>query len=131
LGIGVAVASVALGATLIENHLTLRRSDGGVDSAFSLEPEEMQSLVTESERAWHSLGKVTYGTTPGEAATLVFRRSLYVTKELREGDVLSSENMRAIRPGNGLSPKFYDVLVGKQVNCPVRKGTPITWSLVK
>jgi pseudaminic acid synthase len=130
-GIGVAVASVALGATMIEKHFILRRSDGGVDSAFSLEPEEMRSLVIESERAWQALGAVRYGTTDAERKSLVYRRSLYIVKDLEAGEVLSSENVRAIRPGQGLAPKFYDVVLGKRVGRAVKKGTPVSWDLLQ
>jgi pseudaminic acid synthase len=130
MGIGAAVASVALGASVIEKHFTLSRADGGVDSAFSMEPSEMKSLVIEAERAWQSLGKVTYGPTDNEKASLKHRRSLYITKDMKAGDILTGENLRAIRPGCGLSPKYYDVLLGKQVNQNVKKGTPVSWDLI-
>lgn len=130
LGIGTAIASVALGATVIEKHFTLSRADGGVDAAFSIEPEEMRSLVTESERAWQALGSVTYGITPSEQASLMFRRSLYITKDMNTGEYLSENNMRAIRPGLGLAPKYYDMLIGKRVNRSVKRGTPMKWELL-
>ena len=130
LGIGAAIASVALGATVIEKHFTLSRADGGVDAAFSIEPEEMRSLVTESERAWQALGSVTYGITPSEQASLMFRRSLYITKDMNTGEYLSENNMRAIRPGLGLAPKYYDMLIGKRVNRSVKRGTPMKWELL-
>ncbi len=98
LGIGVAAASVALGATVIEKHFTLSRSEGGVDSAFSLEPEEMKQLVTETNRAWQALGKITYGPTSAENNSLKLRRSLYITKDLKKGDTLAKDNVRIIRP---------------------------------
>ncbi|MFM6204629.1 pseudaminic acid synthase, partial [Planktothrix sp.] len=102
MGIGAAVASVALGATVIEKHFTLRRADGGVDSAFSMEPAEMAQLVIESERAWQALGQVYYGQTKAEKSSLAYRRSLYVVKDLKVGDVLTPENLKTIRPGLGL-----------------------------
>lgn len=129
-GVGVAVAGVALGATVIEKHFTLCREEGGVDASFSLEPEEMRSLVTETRRAWQALGKVSYGPTPGELASLQFRRSLYVAADMKAGDPFTGENLRAIRPGHGLPPKFYEFLMGRSVRRDVKKGTPVTWDLV-
>jgi N-acetylneuraminate synthase len=130
IGIGVALASVALGATVIEKHFTLRRAEGGVDAAFSLEPAEMKALVDESQRAWRSLGEVKYGPTEAEKTSLVFRRSLYITRSLKAGEVLSSDNLRSIRPGLGLPPKYYEVILGKPVVRDVKKGTPVTWDLI-
>jgi pseudaminic acid synthase len=131
MGVGVAVASVALGASVIEKHFTLNRADGGVDSAFSMEPEEMRQLVIESERAWQALGKVTYGcASKNEEKSRQFRRSLYITKDLQPGDILSHDNVRAIRPGYGLSPKMMSVMLGLRVQKAVRRGTPLTWDVV-
>jgi len=130
MGLGVAVASVALGATVIEKHFTLRRADGGVDSAFSLEPEEFAQLRVESERAWAALGQVRYGPSEAEKNSLVFRRSLYVVADMRAGEVLSPANLRAIRPGHGLAPGLYDTLMGKRVARDVRRGTPMSWDLL-
>jgi len=130
LGIGVAVASVALGATVIEKHFTLRRADGGVDSAFSMEPEEMHALAIETERARQALGGVTYGPTQVEQKSLAFRRSLYIVADLEAGDILTLENLRAIRPGFGLAPKYLDVVLGRKVRASVKKGTPLTWDLL-
>ncbi|RJP85622.1 MAG: pseudaminic acid synthase [Desulfobacteraceae bacterium] len=129
-GIGAAVASVALGACVIEKHFTLDRADGGVDADFSLEPDEMAALVTESKRAWQSLGKIQYGPTEAEKKSLVFRRSLYIAKDLKAGDVLTRENVRCIRPGYGLAPKYLDVILGKQVRKEVKRGTPVDWGMV-
>jgi N-acetylneuraminate synthase len=129
MGIGVSVASVALGATVIEKHFTLRRADGGVDSAFSMEPQEMRDLVLDSERAWQALGTVSYGPTPAERNSLRFRRSLYVTKDMKAGEKLSAHNLRAIRPGSGLQPKFYTHALGKPVKMDVKRGTPLSWDL--
>lgn len=130
LGIGVPIASIALGATVIEKHFTLSREDGGVDSAFSLEPKEMKMLVEESKRAWESLGKISYGITEKERASLKFRRSLYITADLKAGEVLTENNVRSIRPGYGLPPKFINQIVGKTVKMDVPKGTPVSWDLV-
>lgn len=130
MGVGVAVAAVALGAAVVEKHFTLKRSDGGVDSAFSLEPAEMKALVAETERAWQALGKVSYGPSEKEKQSLVFRRSLYITKDLKTGDKLTEKNMRAIRPGYGLASKYFDVLIGKTVNQDVKQGTAMSWDII-
>lgn len=131
MGIGVSVAAVAHGATVIEKHFTLKRSDGGVDSAFSIEPEELKALVVETERAWQSLGRVSYGPTEAEKKSLVYRRSIYVALDLKAGDALTVENMRCVRPGKGLPPKHYEELLGRRVNRDVKKGTPMAWGLVE
>lgn len=130
MGVGVAVASVALGACVIEKHFTLRRADGGVDSAFSLEPEEMHSLVVETERAWRGLGAVSYGPTEAEYASLQYRRSLYVAADLKAGEILTADKLRRIRPGAGLAPKYYELLLGRAVKHDVAKGTPVSWDLL-
>lgn len=131
LGIGVAVASVALGATVIEKHFTMSRADGGVDSAFSLEPSELNTLVEETLRAWQALGSVQYGPTPSERNSLRFRRSLYITEDLEPGALLSTNNVRAIRPGLGLSPAELHKVIGLPVRRATTKGTPLTWDLLK
>jgi pseudaminic acid synthase len=127
MGCGVAVAAVAFGAVVIEKHFTLRRADGGVDSTFSLEPAEFKMLRIETERAWQSLGSVVYGGTSDEAKSRVFRRSLYISCDVREGDRLTPENLRAVRPGLGLPPRFADVIMGKRVNRDLPAGTPLSW----
>ncbi|MCD1260830.1 pseudaminic acid synthase [Paenibacillus athensensis] len=129
LGLGVAVASVTLGATVIEKHFTLSRAEGGVDSVFSMEAEEMRLLVTETERAWQALGQVQYGPQQAELKSMKFRRSLYITRDLEAGEALSSDSMRAIRPGYGLSPKYYSILLGKRISKHAPKGTPLSWEL--
>ncbi|HEX7063579.1 MAG TPA: pseudaminic acid synthase [Bacillales bacterium] len=129
MGVGVGVASVTLGATVIEKHFTTSRAEGGVDAEFSMEPAEMRSLILETERAWQSLGHVSYGPSESEQASLKHRRSLYITEDLEAGQPLTKENVRAIRPGNGLAPKFYEQLLGKSVNQAVKKGTPVSWDL--
>ena len=130
MGTGVAVAATALGSVLVEKHFTLRRADGGVDSAFSLEPEEFAQLRVETERAWQSIGQVTYGGTKAEEGSRQFRRSLYVAEDMAEGEAFTAENLRSVRPGFGLEPKHYDVLLGKRVNRALTKGTPVNWDLI-
>jgi len=130
MGIGVAIASVALGATVIEKHFTLRRADGGVYSAFSMEPEEIQALVVETERAWQALGQVRYGPTEAEKPSIQFRRSLYVVKDLKAGDTLTRDNMRAIRPGLGLPPKHLAQILGMRIRQDVKRGTALEWKLL-
>jgi len=130
MGIGAAVAAVAHGATVIEKHFTIRRADGGVDSAFSMEPEEMQSLVVETERAWQSLGGVVYGPCEMETGSLLFRRSLYVAEDMKKGDVFTKENLRCIRPGLGLAPKYYDMVLGRRTAVKITRGTPLSWDLI-
>lgn len=130
MGVGAAVAAIALGATVIEKHFTLRRADGGVDSAFSLEPEEMQQLVVETHRAWQAMGQVQYGPTAAEVPSLKFRRSLYIAQDMAAGDILTRENLRRVRPGMGLPAKYIDLLLGRKVNRPVTKGTPVSWDLL-
>ena len=131
MGVGAAVAGVAHGATIIEKHFTLSRADGGVDSAFSMEPEEMNQLVIETNHAWKALGKVTYGPTQAEKKSLKFRRSIYAVDDIKAGDMLSQKNIRCIRPGYGLPPKYYKKLLGMKVVKNVKKGSPISWDLIK
>jgi N-acetylneuraminate synthase len=130
MGVGASVAAVAHGATVVEKHFTLRRADGGVDSAFSLEPHELKSLVEETERAWKAMGNVRYGPTEAELKSLVFRRSLYVARDMRAGETFTIENLRVVRPGHGLHPRFYEQLLGKRATRDVTKGTPLDWGLV-
>ena len=130
MGIGVSVASVALGATVIEKHFTLLRADGGVDSTFSLEPQEMQALVVETERAWQALGQVSYGASAAEQNSLKFRRSLYVSCDIAAGELLSAKNVRAIRPGMGLAPKHLDAVLGRPAKVALKRGTPLAWDLI-
>lgn len=127
LGLGTAVASIALGATVIEKHFTLSRAEGGVDSAFSLEPNEMKQLVNECRRAFQALGAVSYQRTKAEEKSLQFRRSLYVVEDVRAGDLVSEENVRAIRPGLGMGPKYLEVVRGARFSQSVSKGTALQW----
>lgn len=131
LGVGVAVASVVLGATVIEKHFTLSRADGGVDAAFSLEPDEMAQLVRECRAAALAMGEVRYEMAEQEKKSLQFRRSLYIAEDMKAGDILTEKNLRRIRPGHGLSPKHYDALLGQKVRCDVKRGTPMSWTLVE
>ena len=130
IGMGVSIASVALGATVIERHFTLNRADGGVDSTFSMEPAELKQLVVETERAWQALGKISYGATEAEKKSIVFRRSLYVVQDLKAGDVLTKDNVRAIRPGLGLPTKYLEVVLGKMVRRDVNRGIALTWDML-
>ncbi|MBI4685905.1 MAG: pseudaminic acid synthase [Nitrospirae bacterium] len=130
MGIGVSIASVAFGASVIERHFTLRREDGGVDSAFSLETAEMRTLVDESRKAWQALGTISYGPTEHEIPSLKYRRSLYVVQNMKEGEVFTKDNVRAIRPGLGLPPKYYSHILGKRARNTIKKGTPLSWNKV-
>lgn len=130
MGLGASVAAVAHGATVIEKHFTLSRADGGVDSTFSLEPDELERLVVETERAWQSLGTVSYGAIEAERQSIQFRRSLYVVEDLKAGDPLTRDNVRAIRPGFGLPPKYLEQVLGRTVKQDVRRGTALAWELL-
>lgn len=130
LGIGISVAGVALGASVIEKHFILNRSDGGIDSVFSIEPDEMKMLVEESLKAWQSLGQIHYGVTEAERKSTVFRRSIYVVKDIKEGENFTVKNLRIIRPGNGLHPRYYDFLFSRKASCDIQRGTPMNWDCV-
>jgi len=130
MGLGASVAAVALGACVIEKHFTLRRADGGVDSAFSLEPSELEALVVETRRAFDAMGQIQYGATAAEKNSIVFRRSLYAVKDIEAGEVLTAENVRAIRPGLGLAPRHYEAVIGKCARVPVKAGTALAWHLI-
>ncbi|MFB9761513.1 pseudaminic acid synthase [Ectobacillus funiculus] len=127
MGVGVAVASVALGATVIEKHFTLSRADGGVDADFSMEPHEMKLLVEETKRAWEALGAVHYGATVTEQSSIKFRRSIYVSQDIKEGQTFTKENIKVIRPGFGLEPKYYEMLIGKRAKKDLKQGTALAW----
>ena len=130
LGIAIPIAAVALGACIVEKHFTLSRSILGPDSSFSLEPHEFKTMVEAIRTAEKSFGSVSYAVTEREAASRVFRRSLFVVQDMKAGDIFSEENVRSIRPGFGLPPKYYDTLLGKQVKKDVKKGTPVCWDLI-
>ena len=124
-GIGAAVAAVALGAVAIEKHLTLRRADGGVDAAFSLEPEEWRALVTETERAWRALGEIHYGPGAAEQGSLRFRRSLWLARDVAAGEVLTSDHVRVLRPAGGLQPAALGDVIGRTTRRAARRGEPV------
>jgi pseudaminic acid synthase len=130
MGVGAAVAAVALGAAVIEKHITLARAEGGVDASFSLEPHEFHSLVVETRRAYDAIGKVQLGPTEAEQGSLVFRRSIYVVSDIAAGEKLSADNIRIIRPGYGLAPKHYERILGATVRCDIKRGTPVSWDLL-
>jgi N-acetylneuraminate synthase len=130
LGIGASVAATALGAVMIEKHLTLNRKDGGPDSHFSLEPDEMSALVGECRNAFLSLGRVQYGPQEAEKASMQGRRSLYISADMEEGDVFSELNLRSVRPGYGLPPKYLNVILGKKINRKATAGTPCSWEMI-
>jgi N-acetylneuraminate synthase len=130
MGCGVAVAAVALGATMIEKHFTLSRADGGVDASFSMEPQELRQLREDTERASLAIGAVRYGATASETESLQFRRSLYVVRDLRAGEPLDAGAVRAIRPGHGLPPRFLGSVIGRRAGRDLPAGTPLAWELL-
>ncbi|WP_340005369.1 pseudaminic acid synthase [Paenibacillus sp. FSL K6-0276] len=130
LGIGVSIASVALGATVIEKHFTLSRADGGVDSAFSMEPHEMKSLVEETTKAWQSIGEISYGATKSEQESKGFRRSIYASKDIKSGETITKDNIKVIRPGYGLPPKYLDQVMGRTAKVDIPQGTALSWEII-
>ncbi|WP_394992729.1 pseudaminic acid synthase [Emticicia sp.] len=130
MGIGAAIAAVALGARVLEKHFTLRRADGGVDSSFSLEPEELKNLVVESERAFLAMGKVNYILSEKEQKSLQYKRSLYVVEPMQAGDVFSEKNVRSIRPSNGLHTRYYEEILGKKATKDIDAGTALSFSMI-
>jgi N-acetylneuraminate synthase len=130
MGIGAGIAAVALGARVLEKHFTLRRADGGVDSSFSLEPEELKNLVVESERAFLAMGKVNYILSEKEQKSLQYKRSLYVVEPMKSGDIFNEINVRSIRPSNGLHTRYYEEILGKTATQDIEAGTALSWKLV-
>jgi pseudaminic acid synthase len=128
LGIGASIAAVSHGASVIEKHFTLNRNDGGVDSEFSMEPMEMKNLVIESNNAWQSLGKVSYGLSTSENKSVNFKRSIFIAEDMELGDFFSEKNLRIVRPGSGLHPRYYEKILGKRVSKNVSKGTALDWN---
>ena len=131
MGIGASIAAVAYGATVIEKHFTLSRADGGVDSKFSLEPDELELLVVETKRAWQSLGSVNYGSSGDEDKSRIFKRSIYIAQDMKNGDVFTEKNLRIIRPGMGLQPKHYDKFIGRKISKNANKGDKVDWTFLK
>jgi len=131
LGIGAAIASVALGATVIEKHFVLDRNAGGVDAAFSIEPDELALLVKETKRAWQAIGEVSYGACEAEANSKKYRRSIYVSKDIQAGETLTASNIQVIRPAFGLEPKYWNEVLGKVAKSNISKGTPLSWEHFK
>jgi N-acetylneuraminate synthase len=125
------VASIALGGCVVEKHFTLRRADGGPDSAFSLEPDEFQTLVEDCKRAWRALGKANYNLQGAEKGSLAFRRSLYVVSDVAEGEELTGGNVRSIRPGFGLAPKYLPEVLGRRAARDLKRGEPLDWPSVR
>lgn len=130
MGIGAAIASVALGAKVIEKHFTISRKEGGVDSVFSIEPDELKNLVIESSRAWEAMGDVVYGIQKEEEKSLRYKRSIYVVEDIKKGDRIDEKNTRVIRPGDGLDPKFYDMILNSKVLKDIKRGTPFKWEFI-
>ncbi len=130
LGTSVAITAVALGACVIEKHVTLSREDKGPDSEFSLEPDELKQLVEQSKLAWQSLGTASFERKPAEIANLKFRRSLFFVKDIAQGTVITDDHVRRIRPGSGLAPKFFNDVIGTTAACDISRGTPVSWELL-
>lgn len=130
LGISVAIASVALGASIIEKHFTLHRADGGPDAAFSLEPEELKKLIVSVREVEKAIGKVQYGSGKKESENIIFRRSLFVVKDIKAGEKFTRENVKCIRPGYGLAPKFLPKVLGNIASANIKRGTPLAWKLI-
>ena len=130
LSTAVSVASVALGACVIEKHVTLSRADKGADSEFSLEPDELKSLCEDTKIAWQALGKAGYERKPAENANVKFRRSIYVVNDVKAGELITRENVRRIRPGFGLPPKYYNEIIGAKFKLDIEKGTALSWNMI-
>lgn len=130
LGIGVSIAAIALGARVIEKHFTINRSEGGVDSAFSLQPDELKSLVVETENAFLALGSIQYGIQPVEEKSKLFKRSIYIYKDIKAGEIFSAQNLKILRPANGLPPKYWDNIIGKKAKNDLKAGLPLSWEQI-
>ena len=131
LGLGVATSAIAVGATVIEKHFTLSRKEGGIDSQFSLEPDEFSQLVIESKRSWESLGDINYGPTKDEESSKIFRRSIFASKNIKKGEKFTKKNIKRIRPGYGLEPKYYEKLLGKKSPLDISRANPLKKIVIK
>lgn len=129
MGVGVSVAAITMGATVIEKHFTLDRNDGGVDSTFSLEPHELSQLVVETKRAWEAIGEIAYGPTADQKDALAYRRSIYVAENLTQGTRIDPSHIRVIRPAKGLAPKHFEEILGTVATRDLTKGEPAHWSM--
>ena len=129
-GIGVPIAAIALGASIIEKHFTLSRNDGGVDSAFSANPEEMKLLVDESVRAWEALGRVFVGPAQSALPSLDYRRSIYVSHNIKAGELFTETNLRCVRPAKGLPPKYLPILLGRSASRDIERGEALSWNMI-
>ncbi|MEO0443020.1 MAG: pseudaminic acid synthase [Pseudomonadota bacterium] len=130
LGLTTAICSIACGASIVEKHFTIDRSAGGPDDSFSIEPDELHTLCQQATVAWEALGQVNYGRKSSEQTNLKFRRSLYFVRDMQQGESISADHIRSIRPGFGLAPKYIDALIGKKVNRDIQSGTAVQWTLV-
>jgi sialic acid synthase SpsE len=131
MGIGVALAAVGLGVRVIEKHFTLNRADGGVDSAFSMEPHEMKALVDESLKAYQALGRIQTEVQAVEEKSLLFKRSIYASRDISAGEAFSADNLRIIRPALGLAPKHWETVQGKKAKATIAAGTPLSWDVIE
>jgi sialic acid synthase SpsE len=131
MGIGVALAAIGLGVRVIEKHFTLNRTDGGVDSAFSMEPQEMKALVDESLKAYQALGRIQTEVQVVEEKSLLFKRSIYASRDISAGEALSADNLKIIRPALGLAPKHWENVQGKKAKVAIAAGTPLSWDVVE
>ena len=131
LGLGASLAAIGLGATIIEKHFTLNRLDGGVDSSFSLNPTELEQLVNESENAWLSVGNIQFGPCKSEVETIKQRRSIYIAKNIKKGEIITERHLKIIRPGFGIKPKYYKTIKGMTIKRDVEKGTAFSWEFLK
>ena len=126
-----AIASIALGARLVEKHVTLDRNGGGADDSFSLEPQELYQLCRDVKSAWQAIGRINYEVTEAEKGNIKFRRTLYVVDDICEGEVFTASNVKSIRPGFGLAPKYYDFCLGKKAACDIKRGTAVSFDLIE
>lgn len=130
-GVGASVAAVAMGAPVIEKHFVLDRNAGGVDADFSLEPAELASLVAETKRAWQAMGSITYGGSAQEEKSKQYRRSIYVSEDIKQGQIVSPQNLKIVRPAFGLQPKYWEQILGRKAQSDLPKGTPLKWEHLK